>query len=236
MRVDILGIHVDALSMEECVERIVRAVEAHSHLRVVTANPEMIYAAGQNESLRLVMNSAGLITADGVGVVWAARRSGAPVPERVTGIDLLERLLPAAGRRRWRIYFLGSRPGIAEQAARQVERNCPGIVWETAHGYFRPEEEADLVQQISRFQPDLLLAGLGAPRQEFWLAEHSDLATVCIGVGGSLDALAGVVQRAPAWLRNVHLEWLYRLWQEPWRWRRQAILPRFVFRVLRRKT
>lgn len=236
MRVDILGIQVDALSMEECVNRIVRAVEAHSYLRVVTANPEMIYAAEQNPSLRTVMNSAGLITADGVGVVWAARRLGTPVPERVTGIDLLQMLFPVAGRRRWRIYFLGSRPGVAEEAARKVEANSPGIVWAAAHGYFRPEEEANLMEQIRHFQPDLFLVGLGAPRQEFWLAEHPHLAAVCIGVGGSFDALAGVVQRAPAWLQNLRLEWLYRLGKEPWRWRRQAILPRFVLRVLRQKT
>ncbi|CAA7599718.1 1,4-alpha-glucan branching enzyme [Acididesulfobacillus acetoxydans] len=235
MRVDILGIGVDALSMAECAARIAGAVEAHSRLRVVTANPEMICAAGKDPDLRRVINSAGLVTADGVGVVWAAARLGTPVPERVTGIDLLEALFPLASRRHWRIFLLGARPGVAAEAARRVGESCSGIVWEASHGYFEPAEETDVIKRIGDFKPDLLLAGLGAPRQEFWLAEHEGLATVSIGVGGSFDTLAGTVGRAPAWLREMRLEWLYRLLKEPWRWRRQAVLPRFVFKVWRER-
>ncbi|MHB1652426.1 MAG: WecB/TagA/CpsF family glycosyltransferase [Desulfitobacteriaceae bacterium] len=233
MRVDILGIHVDALSMEECVSRIVQAVEAHSYLRVVTANPEIIYASEQDKRLQSVVNSAGLVTADGVGVVWAARQLGKPLPERVTGIDLLQALFPVANKRKWRIFFLGAKPGVAELAADKVNGEYPGIVWQAAHGYFQPEEEAKVIEKILLFKPDLLLAGLGAPRQEYWLENHKYLATVSMGVGGSFDALAELVKRAPHSIRNLHIEWLYRLWLEPWRWRRQLVLPKFVLRVFR---
>lgn len=235
MRVDVLGVQIDALSMDECVDQIVRVVEAHTYLRVVTANPEMIYASAENSRLRSIINSAGLVTADGVGVVWAAKRLGFSAPERVTGIDLLQAIFPVASRKKWKIFFLGSKPGVADSAARKVVESYPGVIWQAAHGYFKTEDEPMLLADIKRFKPDLLLVGLGVPRQEYWLSEHPNLASVSVGVGGSFDALAGLVKRAPQKMRNLHLEWLYRLWQEPWRWKRQSVLPKFVIKVLTEK-
>jgi len=234
-RVDILGIQVDPVTMTDAVTRIADAVRERMPLRVVTANPEMIYAALKDARLRQVINSADLVTPDGVGVVWAADQLGTPVPERVTGIDLLAVLWPVAARGQWRVYFLGSRPGVAEAAATQVAGAHPGIVWAARDGYFKAAEEENVVKEIRVFNPDLLLVGLGAPRQEYWLAGHPGLATVGIGVGGSFDALAGLVTRAPQRVRDLRLEWLYRLCQEPWRWRRQTVLPRFAARVLAKK-
>ena len=239
MRAEILGVNVDRLTMAETVERISQAVKGRSRIRVVTANPEVIYAAGRNAELKKLINSADIVTADGVGVVWAARRLGVPVAERVTGIDLLCALFPVAQAGKWRIFFLGGKPGVAEEAALRVCRDYGEITWAARHGYFSPEEERSVIAQIEGFQPDILLAGLGSPRQEYWLEEHSGLATVCIGVGGSFDVLAGMVLRAPENMRALHLEWLYRLWQEPRRWKRQIVLPVYVLKVfwqsLRRK-
>ena len=232
MRVNILGITVDTYSMLETVEQIRQAVDAQIQMRVVTANPEMIYASGRNERLKKLINAADLITADGIGVVWAARRLGTPVFERVTGIDLVHALFPIAHAGEWRIFFLGGKPGVAEQAANQVALKHYGIICDAMHGYFSSEEEPEVLEKIRNFQPDVLLVGMGAPRQEYWLAEHPGLACVCIGVGGSFDALAGIVVRAPKRIQDLHVEWLYRLWKEPWRWRRQAVLPRFVIKVL----
>ena len=232
MKVNILGITVDTYSMPETVEQIRQAVEGPVSIRVVTANPEMIYASVRNQRLKRLINSAEVVTADGIGVVWAARRLGTPVRERVTGIDLVQALFSVANHGKWRIFFLGGKPGVAEQAGNQVVQKYPGIILDAGHGYFRPEEEPCVLEKIRRFQPDILLVGLGAPRQEYWIAEHPGLATVSIGVGGSFDALAGVVIRAPKRIQEFHIEWLYRLWKEPWRWKRQAILPRFVLKVL----
>ena len=204
-------------------------------MRVVTANPELIYRAARQVTLSNLINTAGLVTPDGVGVVWAARMLGKPVPERVTGIDLMEALFPVAHNQGWRVFFLGGRPGVAEQAAAKVREAYPRITFGTAHGYFTADEESLVVANIGRFRPDLLCIGLGAPRQELWSAGYPGLAIVSIGVGGSFDALAGTVPRAPLWVQSIHLEWLYRLIKEPWRWRRQTVLPLFVWDVLRQK-
>lgn len=233
MRVDILGITVDTYSMQETVDQIRQAVEGQIPMRVVTANPEMIYASERNGRLKKLINSADIVTADGIGVVWAVRRLEALVVERVTGIDLVHGLFPLAHAGKWRIFFLGGKPGVAEQAANQVVLMNPGITWDARHGYFSSEEEPEVLERIRKFQPDVLLVGLGAPRQEYWIAEHPGLATVSIGVGGSFDALAGIVVRAPNRVQDLHVEWLYRLWKEPQRWKRQAVLPHFVIKVLR---
>ncbi len=235
MRVDILGISVDTYSMQEAVDLIRQAVEGQISMRVVTANPEMIYVSKQNARLKNLINSADLVTADGIGVVWAARKLGTPVVERVTGIDLVHGLFPIAHTGKWRIFFLGGKPGVAEQAANQVVLKNPGITWDAMHGYFSTEEEPEVLEKIRHFQPDVLLVGFGAPRQEYWIAEHPGLAIVSIGVGGSFDALAGIVVRAPKRIQDLHVEWLYRLWKEPWRWKRQAVLPHFVIKVLRQR-
>ncbi|MDP4125460.1 MAG: WecB/TagA/CpsF family glycosyltransferase [Bacillota bacterium] len=240
MRVNILGVTVDTYSMPQTVEKFRQSVEGQVKMRVVTANPEMIYASNHDQRLKQLINSADIVTADGIGVVWAARRLGTPVQERVTGIDLIQALFPAANEGRWRIFFLGGKPGVAAKAADKVARKYPGIRLDVMHGYFSAEEESHITERIQRFHPDVLLVGMGAPQQEYWLVKHSGLATVSMGVGGSFDALAGTVIRAPKCIQELHVEWLYRLWKEPKRWKRQSVLPRFVVKVLwqgfRRKT
>ncbi len=233
IKVDVLGIYIDNLTMEETTQRICEAVKEKKPFRVVTANPEMIYAANKDKDLKNLINSADLVTADGIGVIWASSCLGTPLQERVTGIDLLLALFPLAGERRWRVFFLGGRLGVAEKAATHVQQDFPEITWQAEDGYFSSAYEVELNERIRLFNPDLLLVGLGAPRQDYWIAANSELACVAIGVGGSFDALAGIVIRAPQWIRNLKLEWLYRLWQEPWRWRRQTVLPRFIVKVIR---
>lgn len=233
MRADILGVKVDGESMAETVLKIQKAVEEQRSIQVVTANPELIYATGRDVRLKQLINSAEVVTPDGVGVVWAAKRLGHPVVERVTGIDLVEALFPIAAEQSWGVFFLGSQPGVAEKAAQKAAEKHPGFRWQAAHGYFSRAEEPALLEQIREFKPDLLLIGLGAPRQEFWMFSHLDLNTVSIGVGGSFDALAGINKRAPQWIRNIRLEWLYRLLKQPSRLKRQLVLPRFAWKVIR---
>ena len=232
MRVNILGITVDTFSMQETIERIGTAVNKHSQMRVVTANPEIIYASEGDHRLRNLINTADIVTPDGIGVVWAAQRLGIPVQERVTGIDLVQGLFPAANTGKWRVFLLGGKPGVAELAAGKAAAEYPQIVWATEHGYFASQDEPQIIEKIRSFQPDIMLVGMGAPRQEYWVAEHLGLAKVSIGVGGSFDALAGIVMRAPLRFQELHLEWLYRLWKQPWRWKRQTVLPRFALKVI----
>lgn len=233
MRVDILGVKIDRESMQQTVTKIREAVENRQNIQVVTANPELIYATGKDARLKQLINSAKIVTPDGVGVVWAANRLGYPVVERVTGIDLVEALFPVAAEKGWRIFLLGSKPGVAELAAQKVSEKHPGFAWQAEHGYFSREEEPGLLEKIRNFKPDILLLGLGAPRQEFWMFSHLDLATVSIGVGGSFDALAGLNKRAPKWIQELRLEWLFRLLKQPQRLKRQLVLPRFAWAVIR---
>lgn len=235
MKVNILGILVDNLSMAEIAGRVVEAVSNRRLLRIVTANPEMIYTAAKDDNLKEMINSADLVTPDGVGVVWAARYLGNPVKERVTGIDLAQALFPLAAAQGWRVFLLGGKPGVTELAAAKIAARYPGIVLKFAHGYFRDGEENALLEEIKGFPTDLLLVGLGAPRQEHWISRHPGLATVSMGVGGTFDVLSGNVKRAPEALQAWHLEWLYRLGQEPSRWRRQLVLPLFAWQVILNK-
>jgi N-acetylglucosaminyldiphosphoundecaprenol N-acetyl-beta-D-mannosaminyltransferase len=232
-RVSILNVPVHDVSLAETAAAAREAVLNGKRLRVVTANPEIICRAASETGLRAAVAGADLVTADGVGVLWAARRLGQPLRERVTGIDLVQALFQLGGGMGWRVFLLGGRPGVAAEAAERQGELYPGLIFAYAHGYFTPEEEEALTERIRAFRPQVLLAGLGAPRQEIWLDAHMDLAAVSIGVGGAFDVLAGRKKRAPLWIQRAGCEWLYRLIREPGRFRRQWVLPLFVWRVMR---
>ncbi|MHB8182533.1 MAG: WecB/TagA/CpsF family glycosyltransferase [Candidatus Desulforudaceae bacterium] len=233
--VDILGAPVANLTLDEAAQLVNRFVDEGRPRQVVTLNPEYLYRAQVDRQLMDIVHQADLVTADGVGIVWAARRAGQPVPERVTGIDLLLRLAEYAGVRSRRVFLLGSAPGVAEAAGRELVKRYPGLVPAgTHHGYFKPEEDEEIVAKVREARPDLLFIALGAPKQEIWGARYlAELnVPVVMGVGGSLDVLAGTVQRAPVWTQRLHIEWLARLAMNPKRWRRQLVLPKFALLVL----
>ncbi len=240
-RVDILGVPVDPVTLDEAVERVegfvaaARSAPGWTRL-VLTPNPEIIWAARHDPELLRILREADLSVADGAGVVWAARRLGHPVPERVTGIDLLHRLLSLGPSRGYRVFFLGTRPGVIAAAAAAARRAYPGLMLAGFHhGYFGPDEEAAVAARVRQAGPHLLFTGMGFPRDQKWLHRwKGELGVpVAMGVGGSFDVLAGVVRRAPVWMRKAHIEWLYRLIQQPNRWRRMLVLPRFAVEVLR---
>lgn len=237
MRLELLGAMVDGLSMEEFVQRVGGFVETNRSCRIITLNPEILYRAQTEPALLNLINGADLVTADGVGIVWACRVAGRPVPERVTGIDLTLHLVKRAAAEGWGIFLLGSAPGVADEAAGRLREDYPGInIVGTHHGYFNAAEELEVVRQISRKRPQLLFAALGAPAQEQFIARHLDSLgpVVAMGVGGSLDVISGRVKRVSPQLQRLHLEWLGRLLQNPARWRRMTILPRFALVVIRR--
>lgn len=203
--------------------------------QVVTLNAEMLYRAQTDKTLKDLLNQADLVVPDGYGVVWAGRQLGCPLPERVTGIDLMQALARRAAREKWRVYLLGAAPGVANAAATNLELKYPGLcVVGTQHGYFGPDEVETVIRKIRAVYPDLLFVALGSPKQEFFIWAHRQElgALVAIGVGGSFDVLSGRLRRAPLFFQRLHLEWFYRFIQEPYRWRRLIVLPRFVLMVM----
>lgn len=239
-RIEVLGVPVDVLSLDEACEAAASLWAAGGKHHVVTVNPELIMAARGSErgaALREALAGASLCVADGIGVVWASKVLGAPLPGRVPGIELAEGLIARAAAEGKSLFLLGGRPGVAEEAARRLERRFPGLrVAGTHHGYFDAEAPGgdEGVEAVAPFDVDLLLVGMGAPRQELWIARRKEQlrARVMIGVGGALDVFAGRVKRAPESLRRAGLEWAYRLATQPWRARRMTALPRFAAAVL----
>lgn len=210
-------------------------LEGHGRL-VVTANPELLMQAASKPEVREALQRASLVVADGIGVVWAARRRGRPLPGRVPGIELAEAVMAKGAPKGLRVFLCGSRPGVAPRAAMRLRRRFPGLdIVGAAHGYFTPNEEDELIQRIAASRADVLFLGIGAPRQELWLAEHLPRlgVAVAMGVGGALDVWSGRVGRAPAIMRRTGTEWLWRLLRQPSRVKRMAVLPRFAWRVWR---
>ncbi len=233
-RVNILGVDVDAVTMAEAVDVVRRAMDTRAGVMVATANAEMLMRATHDEELRRILNASALVVPDGAGTVWAARHLGHAMPERVAGYDLAQELLrcaPAEGRR---VYFFGSAPGVAEKAKAKAEQLYPGIeIVGVRNGFFSPADNAAIIAEIRAARPDLLLVALGVPKQEKWIAAHlAELdVPVAIGVGGTLDVMAGVMKRAPYWMQKAKLEWLFRGLMQPKRAGRLLALPKFVLKV-----
>ncbi|WP_314536347.1 WecB/TagA/CpsF family glycosyltransferase [uncultured Selenomonas sp.] len=233
-RVNILGVDVDAVTMAEAVDVVRRAMDTRAGVMVATANAEMLMRATHDEELRRILNASALVVPDGAGTVWAARHLGHAMPERVAGYDLAQELLrcaPAEGRR---VYFFGSAPGVAEKAKAKAEQLYPGIeIVGVRNGFFSPADNAAIIAEIRAARPDLLLVALGVPKQEKWIAAHlAELdVPVAIGVGGTLDVMAGVMKRAPYWMQRAKLEWLFRGLMQPKRAGRLLALPKFVLKV-----
>ena len=229
--VEVLGCRLDCVDIEEATERILAFARSNRSAQVVTLGTEMVVAAQHDVRFRAALAASALNVCDTVGVLAAARRRGARISARVTGIELLERLCAAAADEALPIYLLGAAPGVAIEAARLLAERYPGLrVAGAADGYFPADRATAVAEEIARSGARLLFVGLGSPRQELWLADHlaQSGAGVGIGVGGSFDALVGRVPRAPERWRRLNLEWLYRLLREPHRWRRQLALPHFV--------
>lgn len=237
-RIEVLNVKIDVVTMKEAVSKIEGFIAKKRPHLVVTPNAEMVMMANQDKDFAQILNHADLVIPDGAGVVWAARYNGDTMPERVAGYDLVQNLLIEAANKKYRIYMLGGAPGIVDKAKESAEKRYPGVqIVGTRHGFFTKEEEPEIVNDIIKYYPDILLVALGVPRQEKWLAEYMEQINtpVAIGVGGTFDVMAGTVRRAPLWMQNANLEWLYRLLSEPKRAIRMLALPRFVLRVITNK-
>ncbi|EFR41906.1 MULTISPECIES: WecB/TagA/CpsF family glycosyltransferase [Selenomonas] len=233
-RVNILGVAVDAVTMPEAVAAVEYYMDARAGVTVATANAEMIMRATKDAALRDVLAAAALVVPDGAGTVWAARHLGHAMPERVAGYDLVQELLRRAPAAHRRIYFFGAAPGVAEKAKAKAEQLYPGIkIVGVRDGFFSADMNDAIISDIRTARPDLLLVALGVPKQEKWIHEHLAAlgVPVAIGVGGTLDVMAGVMKRAPRWMQKAKLEWLFRGMLQPKRAGRLLALPKFVLKV-----
>jgi N-acetylglucosaminyldiphosphoundecaprenol N-acetyl-beta-D-mannosaminyltransferase len=215
------------------LERLQQKIGTH----VVTLNAEMAMQAERNTSLAQVIQDAELVIPDGAGVVLYVRWLLLQKVQRTPGIELAEKLLQELGHREpsAKVFFYGGKPGVAAKAAEYWLSQIPSLVVAGTHsGFHSQQEEEQLRQTLTQLQPQIIMVGLGVPRQELWIAQNRHLCphAIWIGVGGSFDIWSGIKRRAPAWLGNNNLEWLYRLYQEPWRWRRMLALPEFALKAL----
>lgn len=237
-RVKILGVNVDSVTMAQSVERVEELIVAKKNSIVATANAEMLLRATNDDELKNILNAAELVVPDGAGTVWAARHLGYEMPERVAGFDLVQELMKIAPSKGYKFFLFGSAPTIADKAKLKAQELYPNIeIVGTRNGYFTAADEPEIIAQIKSAKPDILLAALGVPKQEKWLAAHKDELNVpvSIGVGGTFDVMAGVVKRAPKWMQRAKLEWLFRAMLQPSRAGRLIALPKFVFKVVNSK-
>lgn len=228
-RIDVLGVSFDDLTMDEAVEIALGFMQERRACYACTPNPEIVMAAKGDASLRAALSGAELVLADGVGITKAAAMLGTPLKSRVPGIDFATNVISRLAQRGGSVYLLGAKPLVAEAAAEKLTQTYPGIVIAgTTDGYFT--DDAPVIEKINAASPDFLMVCLGSPKQELWMSANAGRLScgLMAGLGGSLDVLAGNVQRAPETWRRLGLEWLYRVIKEPKRLGRVMKLPAFV--------
>jgi len=240
----VLGVRVDRvtqLKVLDIIDQLISLRRANGNTlpcqQIVTVNTEFVMAAQKNSEFRQTINSAALAVADGIGVVWATRFVGYPTPERITGTDILVALAKRCAEKGYRLYLLGAAPGIAEQAGLCLQALAPGLqLAGTYAGSPAPTEEDAIIERIHAANTDILCIAYGAPAQDLWIYRNLSRlpAAIAMGVGGAYDFLSGRQRRAPQTMQRIGLEWLYRLYREPWRWKRMLAIPHFLLQVLLR--
>ena len=234
--VKILDVPVHPLTMGEAVSVLEESITSGEQAFVVTANAEIIMMCQEDAGYKkIVSQDAQLVLPDGAGAVWAGRHLGYKSPERVAGFDLYCQLLDKAAQKGYKAFFFGGSPGIAEAAKAKSEELYPGVqVVGCRNGYFKEEESQAIIDEINASGADMLFAALGAPKQEKWLVRYREQLKpkILMGIGGSFDVFAGKMERAPKWMQDASLEWLFRLYKQPSRFMRMMALPKFVLKVV----
>lgn len=242
-KIDLANILIDNITLKESLKKLEEFIASNKPHLIVTPNPEIIVRAQDDPELKQIINNADLRLPDGISMVVVSKILGKPLKERVTGIDFLLASCKLAAEKGWKIFLLGSAPGIAEKAGQNLIAKFPGLkIVGTHHGYF--SDDSEIITKLKEAKPDIVFVGLGAGRQEKWLAKNikglacgelcrAGIGTrVGVGIGGSLDVIAGIKKRAPKWIQALYIEWLYRLFTEPQRWKRQLALPKFLWLTL----
>lgn len=226
-RISFMGLQIDKLSLDETLDVIEDFIHSRKPHQIVVLNAAKVVKARNNKKLRDIILSADLIGPDGVPLIWVSKLLGDPLPGRVNGTDLMERLVELSNRRGYSIYFFGAKQEIVEKVVKIYSEKYPNLkIAGFRNGYFSPDEETQIVEEIRNAHPDILLIAMSTPMKEEWESrnlQHLNV-PVCHGVGGSFDVIAGLVKRAPVWMQKTGLEWLYRIYQEPKRmWKRYLV-------------
>ncbi len=242
--IKIFGVKIHNITFQEAIGGEVKSYLEGNDLKVIyTPNPEIVMGAKENNKLKELINNGDLITADGIGLIYASKIKRRPLKERVTGYDLSMELLNIANENNYKLYLLGGKEGVAKAAAENIQKDYPNIrIVGYHHGYFKGshnnyqnhQEELKIIEDINVTEPDIIFVGLGFPNQEIWIDTNKSKITgkVIIGNGGVMDILSGNLKKTPDIYRKLGLEWLYRLIKEPSRIKRQIIIPKFMLQVL----
>ena len=234
-KVNILGVNVDMVTISEATDKIMSFFDEEGLHSVFTPNSEIIMAAYRDQKFADILNSSDLLTADGIGVVYASKILKKPIKERAAGYDIARQVLGRIKDTGHKLYLFGGKPGVAEEAMTNLLKEYEGLqIVGLRNGYFKPEEEAEIVADINKSGADIVFVCLGAPLQEKWIDRHKHEldARVAMGIGGSLDVFAGTAMRAPEFYCKHGLEWFYRLMKQPSRIGRMLALPKFALTVL----
>ena len=234
--VNILGVRIDKVGMQEAVKKVSELLKKDSPSAVFTPNSEIIYMARNDKEFKNILNSGSLNTADGIGVVYASKILKEPVSERVPGFDLAVNLLPLMNENKLKLFLFGGKEGIAKKASENILSKYPDInICGMENGYFDNSE--DIIKKINEQNPDFVFVCLGAPKQEKWIYENINKlkCKILMGIGGSLDVFAGEAKRAPQFFISLNIEWLYRLIKNPSRIGRMMALPKFAFAVIKER-
>ncbi len=230
-KVDIHGVMIDNVTMDEALDKVIEMLKGETPQKIFTPNSEIIMQATRDPELKTVLNSADLLVPDGAGVILASRILRKELKEKVSGIDLVKRILKNTEKRSTSFFILGGKPGVAEKASVNIVYEYPKAkIKGYRNGYFDESEVPDIIKQINDSKAEILLVGLGAPKQEKWIHRYAEQLNckVLMGIGGSIDVFAGTARLAPEFMRKAGLEWLFRLIKEPKRAKRMLDLPRFI--------
>ena len=237
-RIEVLSVPVDVVDMVGALEKAEEFIASKRTHSILAVNPEKVMLSQRDGAILNILRSSDLLLPDGIGLVLAAKFSGLGNFSRVAGADFMQNLLKLASERGYRTFFYGAEPEVNEQAVQILEKQYHGlIVAGREHGYVKPGQFDTLIQKINDSNADILFVALGSPKQEKWIHRYKDRLNVkiCMGIGGTLDVLCGRSPRAPGYWQRLNLEWLYRLLKEPERLRRQKVLPRFAWCILKAK-
>lgn len=236
MKETILGVDVNTENYDELIPKLFQNIDAKKKSLIVAINPEKLMKAKDDPALKALLNRAEFQIPDGIGVIIASKIQKGNITSRVTGVDMMDRIVREAARTGKSIFLYGAKPGVADRAAAKLIETYPNLkVAGTQDGY--EKDTSKVIAKINAAQPEILFVAMGSPKQELWIEEHRDNLYPILyqGVGGSFDVLAGNIKRAPAAFQKVGAEWLYRLLLEPSRIKRQMNLPKFLFEIIRRK-
>lgn len=235
-RVNVLGVDIDNLTLNEAVDKALSLISEHRCAYMVTPNPEIVMAAWDDPKVSKAIENADLVIPDGVGVMQAARILGTPLREHMPGIDAATEIIKRLASRGGSVFLYGARPGVAEKAAERMKQRFPGLViCGTNDGY--GNDDGAVVSKINAAKPDFVMVCLGVPKQELWMAKHAAKldAGLMAGLGGTIDVFSGQAKRAPLIWQKLSLEWLYRCFEEPKRFRKIKRIPQFIIKAWRKR-